>query len=128
MKRMKQKEWLTSPRNCCPVCRSTDIDSTGAFDAHEYEMFCSFCGQTYVEVMKLVGYRIVKKESRSPEANECREAFDAVKNYAEDYAERHGENNDPIVIGRDPHKKSFSDMTEEELENFGNPVQGWLAG
>jgi len=101
MKRMKQKEWLNSPRNCCPVCRSTDIDSTGSFDAHEYEMFCSFCGQTYVEVMKLVGYRIVKKEQRSHEANECRERFDAVTDYEKDRADRHGENaSDVIYLGK----------------------------
>ena len=100
MKRMKQKDWLTSPRHCCPVCRSTDIESTGDWSAFHYEIFCHLCGQTFQEVMKVVGYRLLKKEQRSFEASELREQFDAVKDYEADRKERYCENPvEPIILG-----------------------------
>jgi len=65
MKRMKQKDWINALKFCCPVCRSTEIDSTGMFDAHHYEQLCRNCGQTFIEIMKVTGYKLVPQSEES---------------------------------------------------------------
>ena len=81
MKRMKKNDWLNAPKFCCPVCRSTDVEGTGDFDAHNYEHFCHSCGQTFVEVMETTGYKLVSKSDQSQLADCLRNNFDLIEAY-----------------------------------------------
>jgi len=67
MKRMKQKDWVAS-MFCCPVCRSNNVQGTGDFTVTEYECVCLDCGQTFEEIMKLVGYKLVSESDQSQAA------------------------------------------------------------
>ena len=82
MKRMKKKAWLNAPKFCCPVCRSTDVEGTGHFDAHNYEQFCHSCGQVFVELMETTGYKLIdRKVDRSELADVLRNNFDLIEAY-----------------------------------------------
>ena len=99
MKRMKQKEWLNNPKICCPVCRSSDVELTGDYTVWEYENFCHKCGQTFVEVLKAVGYKLISRSAQSESADCKRNNFELIKDYEEDKNERYGNVNDDIVYG-----------------------------
>ena len=95
---MKQKEWLAS-KICCPVCRSSDVELTGDYTVWEYENFCHKCGQTFVEVLKAVGYKLISRSAQSESADCKRNNFELIKDYEEDKNERYGNVNDDIVYG-----------------------------
>ena len=69
---MKQKDWVAS-MFCCPVCRSNNVHGTGDFTVTEYECVCLDCGQTFEEIMKLVGYKLVSKSDQSNAAKDLLE-------------------------------------------------------
>jgi hypothetical protein len=100
MRRMKQKEWLENSKIRCPVCRSSDVELTGDYTVCEYESFCNKCGQTFVEVYKAVGYKLILKSAQSDFADCKTNQFELVKDYEEDRKERYGETfSDGIVFG-----------------------------
>ena len=78
MKRMKQKDWVAS-MFCCPVCRSNNVHGTGDFTVTEYECVCLDCGQTFEEIMKLVGYKLVSKSDQSEAAKTLLEEHEENK-------------------------------------------------
>ena len=78
MKRMKKKDWLNAPKFCCPVCRSTDVEGTGHFDAHNYEQFCHSCGQVFVELMETTGYKLVPNDEISELEDKTKAEFQFI--------------------------------------------------
>jgi uncharacterized protein with PIN domain len=66
MKRMKQKEYVFHHGHYCPVCNSTQITSDVSdpnlhWGVYEYPMECTGCGSVWWELLKLSGYKIIKK-------------------------------------------------------------------
>lgn len=64
---MKQKEYVFHRGRICPVCYSSK-DITGDvsdpnlhWGVYEYPMECTGCGTVWWELLKLSGYKIIKK-------------------------------------------------------------------
>ena len=71
MKRMKQNDYVFNRGSICPVCYSGENVTTDVSDenlhwgVYEYPMECTGCGTLWWELLKLSGYKIIKKKKEA---------------------------------------------------------------